>query len=317
MLIEDLHLILKIAEFKSIKRAADSLDMSTAAASAALRRAEKHYGVEFFVRSTRSLRLSLAGEKSLPKVQQAMALLQQVEHQVKDDLDVIEGELRLSAPSDLGRNVVLPWLDDLMDQHESLNLKLYLSDNNVDFYRDPVDIALRYGFQKDSNLIGFKICDVPRVVCAAPDYLNKYGTPKHPNELAGHNGLLYQLRDIIADVWELGDHQKNKAANKKIEIGKTFKIKMQSNRAANDAELVRRWCVGGKGIAFKSALDMARDLLSGRVEPILTDYPCPLTELWLICPSRYLVTPAVRKLREHLQNKCSALLTELQLSGVI
>lgn len=315
MLVDDLQLLLKIAEFKSIRRAADSLDMSTATASAALRRAEKYFGVEFFVRSTRSLRLSQAGEKYLPKVQQAIALLQQVEHQVQDDQDIVEGELRIAAPSDLGRNVLLPWLDELMDLFPKLSLKLYVSDSNVDFYRDSVDIALRYGQQKDSSLIGFKICDVPRFVCASPSYLQVHGEPRHPDDLLQHNTLLYQLRDVIADVWELGDSARNQSrqnANKK-----PIRIKVQGNRASNDAELVRRWCVAGKGIAFKSALDLADDLITGRVQPLLTDYPAPPGELWLVTPSRHMITPAVRKLREHLQQNSKQLLDDLRGAGLL
>ena len=67
---------------------------------------------------------------------------------------------------------------------------------------------------------------------------------------------------------------------------------MQSNRTSNDAGLVRRWCVGGKGIAAKSSLNMSYDLLSNNVVPILSDFPLKSTELWLVCPSRQTITPA-------------------------
>ena len=305
MLIEDLNVILKVAEFRSITAAAESLDMQTATASAAVKRVEHALGVELFIRTTRRLRLSIAGEKYIPNCEQALQMLEHAKQNVKDDLDIIDGELRISVPSDLGRNLILPWLDQFMETHKGVSVKLHISDSNIDFYRDPVDIALRYGSPNDVNLYGFKICNVPRVICATEEYLEKYGLPKHPNDLTTHNGLLYQLHDIIHDVWEFSYHEE------------TIKVKIRSNRTSNDAELVRRWCVNSKGIAAKSSLDMSHNLLNDQVVPILSEYTPKPTELWLICPSRQTITPAVRLLREHLKTKCADVLAQLINKGVL
>ncbi len=299
MLLEDLNVILKVAEFRSITAAAASVDMSTATASAAIKRVERALGVELFIRTTRHLRLSVAGERYIPHCQQALQMLDIAEQNVKDDLGIIDGELRISVPSDLGRHLILPWLDEFMETHTGVSVKLHISDSNIDFYRDPVDIALRYGSPTDANLYGFKICNVLRLLCATPEYLENHGTPKHPNDLTTHNGLLYQLHDIIHDVWEFSQQ------------GKIIKVKMHSNRTSNDAELVRRWCVSGKGIAAKSSLDMSNDLLSNKIIPILSEFPLKPTELWLICPSRQTITPAVRLLREHLKIKCADVFSQL------
>ncbi|MBU3005452.1 LysR family transcriptional regulator [Paraglaciecola arctica] len=305
MQLEDLNIILKVAEFRSITAAAESLDMRTATASAAVKRVERSLGVELFIRTTRQLRLSAAGEKYIPNCEQALQMLQHAQQNVKDDLDIIDGELRISVPSDLGRNLILPWLDEFMQLHPGVRLKLHISDSNIDFYRDPIDVALRYGFPNDASLYGFKICNVPRVICAAPEYIDKYGLPKHPNDLASHNGLLYQLHDIVHDVWKFSNQ------------GQSIKVKVQGNRTSNDAELVRRWCVNGKGIAAKSCLDMAPNLLTKQVIPLLSEFTAKPTELWLICPSRQAITPAVRLLREHIKEKCADIITSLIEQGIL
>ena len=307
MLLEDLNVVLKVAEFRNITAAAESLDMLTATASAAVKRVERALGAELFIRTTRQLRLSAAGERYIPNCEQALQMLDLAKQNVKDDLDIVDGELRISVPSDLGRNLILPWLDDFMQEHTSVSLKLHISDSIIDFYRDPVDIALRYGSPNDSSLYGFKICNVPQILCAAPSYLDKYGEPTHPNDLITHNGLFYQLRDMINDVWEF-THPDNDGV---------IKVKMQSDRVSNDAELVRRWCVAGKGITTKSSLDMSIDLLAESVVPILAGFKPKSTELWLICPSRQSITPAVRLLREHLKIKCAAVLIQLINRGFI
>jgi DNA-binding transcriptional LysR family regulator len=305
MLIEDLQVVLKVAEFHSITAAATNLDMRTATASAAVKRVENALGVELFIRTTRRLRLSSAGERYIPQCEQALLMLEQAGQKIKDELDIVDGELRIALSSDLGRNLVTPWLDEFMEVHPNISLRSNISDSNIDFYRDSVDIALRYGSPKDTDLYGFKICNVPRVLCATPEYVEKNGSPTHPHELPSYNGLFYQLFDIIHDVWEFS-HQ-----------GVTYKIKMSGNRASNDGDVVRRWCVAGKGLAVKSCLDMSLDLLSGKVVSLMTNFKPAPSELWLICPSRQLITPAVRMLRDTFREKCKAILGQLAENGII
>ncbi|MGY0219589.1 LysR family transcriptional regulator [Endozoicomonadaceae bacterium StTr2] len=305
MLLEDLQVVLRVAEFRSITAAATSLDMRTATASAAIKRVEKTLGVDLFIRTTRHLKLSGAGEKYLPSCEQALMMLERARQNVRDDLDNVDGELRIALSSDLGRNLAIPWLDEFMETYLSVSLRSHISDSNIDFYRDSVDMALRYGSPGDASLYGFKICNVPIVLCATEDYLIQNGTPQHPHDLVSHNGLFYQLHDILHDVWKFSD-------------GSTeYKVKMTGNRASNDGDLVRRWCVSGKGLAIKSSLDMAADLLAGRVVNVMPDFHPPQTELWLICPGRQSITPAVRLLREHFKAKCSDILQQLTQQGII
>ncbi|MFL0799026.1 MAG: LysR family transcriptional regulator [Agarilytica sp.] len=305
MLLEDLQVVLKVAEFRSITAAAANLDMRTATASAALKRVESTLGAELFVRTTRHLRLSSVGERYIPKCEQALLMLDQAKQNMKEDLDVVDGELRIALSSDLGRNLVTPWLDEFMDTYREVSLKTNISDSNIDFYRDSVDIALRYGSPNDANLYGFKVCNVPGVLCATPEYLDTYGTPEHPHDLASHNGLFYQLHDIMHDVWRFSQD------------GTDYKIKMSGNRASNDGDLVRRWCVAGKGLAVKSCLDMSADLLAGRVVSVMPEFKPRATELWIICPSRQSITPAVRLLRDVFRVKTKAILKQLIAYGFI
>ena len=305
MLLEDLQVVLKVAECRSITTAATQLDMRTATASAALKRVEAALGAELFIRTTRQLRLSSVGERYIPQCQQALLMLDQARQNMKDDLDIIDGELRISVSSDLGRNLVIPWLDEFMEAYPKVSLKLNVSDSNIDFYRDSVDMALRYGSPSDANLYGFKICNAPVLLCATQSYLEQRGTPKHPHDLASHNGLFYQLHDIIYDEWKFSHDSTD------------YKIKMSGNRAANDGDLVRRWCISGKGLAVKSCLDMSADLLSGKVVNVMPEFKPQSTELWLVCPSRQSITPAVRLLRDTFKEKSQEILNQLIEKGIL
>lgn len=305
MLLEDLQVILKVAEFRNITAAATHLDMRTATASAAVKRVENALGIELFIRTTRQLRLSAAGERYIPHCEQALLMLEHARQQMKDDLDIVDGEVRIALSSDLGRNLVIPWIDEFMEVYPNVRLRSSISDSNIDFYRDSVDIALRYGSLNNANLYGFKICTVPRVLCATQEYLDKHGTPTHPHELPAHNGLFYQLYDIIHDVWKFSHS------------GKEYKVKMNGNRASNDGDIVRRWCIAGKGLAVKSCLDMSTDLLSGNVITLIPEFKPTPTELWLVCPSRQLITPAARLLRDSFKKKCTAVLNRLHEKGIV
>ena len=251
----DLTLFIRTADTGSITRAAEQLDISTAAASAGLKRLEKHLEVELFIRTTRQLRITAEGERFLVFCRRAMESLDEGKASMHALKGVVGGELRISAPSDLGRNVLCEWLDDFMEQHPGLTVNLLLGDSLADFYLDRVDVAIRYGEQPDSSMVAFKLATADT----------------DPN----HN-----------------EHHR---------------ISVQGNRSTNDADLVRRWAVDGRGIAYKSRLDMQADLRAGRVIEVLADYPSTPIDLNLLCPSRQQVTQAVLILRDTLRTRFSNL----------
>ena len=114
--------------------------------------------------------------------------------------------------------------------------------------------------------------------------------------------MLYRFGDRVYDTWpfvDSADKQAGKNSDK-------YTVKVSGNRLSNDADVVHRWVVAGKGITMKSRLDMAADLRSGHVVEILNDFYSPAINLWLICPNRTQVTPAMLMLRDLLRSKCEA-----------
>jgi len=126
----------------------------------------------------------------------------------------------------------------------------------------------------------------------------------HPNDLSQHNCLLYRVDNRLYDQWPFSN---NDSVNDQMGKKKTadFSVKVKGNRESNDADLVRRWCVSGKGIAFKSQLDMANDLHNNRLVELLKAFSREDLDLYLICANRQQVTPAVLLLRDMLREKIS------------
>ncbi len=286
MNLDDLTLFTRIADTGSITAAADQLDMTPATASAALKRLESAVGTQLFIRSTRQLRITTEGETFLIHAHKALDAIQQGVSSLHSSKGEVQGRIRISLSSDLGRNQVLPWLENMMEQHPKLSIRLSMQDENIDFYSNHVDVALRYGAPEDSSMIGFHIATLDRVICASPEYIKNYGEPKHPQDLKSHNCLLYSIANRVFDTWKISNQKAS------------YKIRVQGNRICNDGDVVRRWLVNGKGIAFKSRLDLTNDLAANRVVEILPDFKSSELELWLICPSRQQVTPAVLLLRD-------------------
>ncbi len=293
MNISDLELFIRIAETGSITESAKQRGVSTAAVSSALRRLEEQLDIQLFIRTTRQLRITSPGEQFLFHCRQALDSIDQGRisaHQTKGE---VGGELRLSVSSDLGRNLVLPWIEELMDQHPSLSIHLNAGDSLASFFVDDIDVALRYGKPADSTMVAFHIATVNRITCASPAYLSRFGEPLHPDDLRKHNCLLYRRDGRLFNTWEFKDRSGR------------YKIKVSSNRVSNDTDIVRRWAVAGKGITNRSELDLSADLRGGKLVPILSGFQSPSAQLYLLCPGRKQVTPAVIAFREMLREKCA------------
>ncbi|MBX3609631.1 MAG: LysR family transcriptional regulator [Hydrogenophaga sp.] len=292
----DLQFLVRAGRAASLSEAARATGMSPAAGSALVKRLEAELGLRLFVRSTRSLRLTPEGQAFVQQCEQGLEIIGRAHESLLAGRDVIRGVLRLALPSDLGRNLVLPWLQAFRGQHPQVELRLQLSDRVAGVYREQVDVALRYGEPGDSSLIALPVAPHNRrVLCASPAYLRQHGTPRHPNDLADHHCLCFQLSDRVHDRWRF--------TRGRTELVVTVKGGWQ----CDDGDAVRRLAVMGEGIAYKSRIDVAPDLASGALVPLCEDWQGELAPLYLACPDRSQLRPAVRLLRDLLVQRVAGL----------
>ncbi|WP_167147499.1 LysR family transcriptional regulator [Pseudomonas sp. OTU750018] len=296
---DDLQLFVTTSDLGNLSAAARRLDISPAVASAALKRLEQQLDVRLFSRSTRSLRLTPEGELFLGHARLALQSLDDGRQQLAGSKIGISGPLQLSAPSDFGRNTLLPWLDEFQLAHPQVQLRLLLGDRVADLFREPVDIALRYGAPEDSSLVALPVAAANRrVLCAAPQYLHKHGTPQTVDELSEHNCLLYMLGGRLHDRWRFSDGKREQG------------ISVKGDRVSDDADVVRRWAVSGAGLVYKSWLDVAGDVRAGRLQVLLSELRGEPTPLNLICAHRAQLSKPVLLLREFVQLRCAELLAQ-------
>ena len=303
---DDLQLFVRAADLGSLSAAARGMDMSPAVASAALKRIEQQLGARLLARSTRSLRLTAEGEGFLEYARAALSNLDEGRRLLASGQDQVSGVLQLSAPSDFGRNLLLPWLDEFQREHPKLTVRLLLGDRIADLFRQPVDIALRYGEPEDSSLVALPIAPHNRrVLCASPEYLARQGEPRQLEQLAQHNCLLFMLGSRVHDHWSFHDGKRE------------VSLTVSGDRFSDDADVVRLWAVAGAGIAYKSWLDVAADVLAGRLKVLMPELLCERAPLNLLCAHRAQLSKPVNLLREMLASRCARLSSHFPpLSGI-
>ncbi|MBA6168205.1 LysR family transcriptional regulator [Klebsiella variicola] len=294
--LEDLTLFVRAAALGSFSDAARESGQQPAQVSAAIKRLETILNIRLFARSTRSLRLTPEGETWLPYATQMLDTLEAGLQKIQTPDDEVRGMLQIAVPSDLGRNLLLTLFRDFRQRHPALRLRLLFSDQLTDVFKDPVDVAFRYGNNDDASFISLPV--VPenrRVLVASPEWIARHGEPQTLEELSQHNALIYILRGRPFDRWSLSLD------------GVVQQQKVSGTVMSDDAEVIRRLAVAGEGIAYKSMLDVNDDLRAGRLRRLLPRYQGDVVPLNLICPHRKQLSAAVRLLYEEVKSHCEGL----------
>jgi DNA-binding transcriptional LysR family regulator len=272
MLLDNLTLFLRIVQHGSMAAAGREMGLSAASVSERLAALEAHYGTRLLIRTTRALSLTEEGRTLAEGAPGLLAEAEELQARLQKGVAQVVGPIRLSAPSDLGRNRVAQLLDAFVAQHPAVSIDLHLSDGYIDLAAEGIDIAVRYGDLADSSLMVRPLALSARIVCAAPAYLARRGTPETPGDLLTHNCLMMRFRGEVDRLWPF------------VICGKTGNLALSGDRIANDGAVVRDWCINGHGIARKAEWDIIDDLRVGRLVPLLRGFEVPPLRLQAVYP---------------------------------
>lgn len=273
MLLDNLTLFLRIVEKGGLAAGGRELGLQPATVSERLAALEAYYGARLINRTTRKISLTEEGRALVKGAQHLLAEAEELETRIRLGAAKIAGPIRLSAPSDLGRNRIAPIVDRFVENHPEVSIDLHLGDGYTDLTATGFDLAVRFGDLADTSLIARQIAHSPRLICAAPGYLARNGTPQTPEDLAQHNCILMRFGADVDQDWPFA-HE-----------GKTRRVMVRGDRIANDGDLVRRWALAGFGIVRKSQWDIAEDLAAGRLVTILRAYEVAPLRLQLVWPA--------------------------------
>ncbi|WP_395303157.1 LysR family transcriptional regulator [Pectobacterium polonicum] len=290
--ISDLSLFLRVLETGSISAAARYESLSLAVASQRLQRLERELGVRLLNRSTRSMYPTPEGQtladQGRPLIEELVALGQCL----RDCSTTVAGHLRVTMSASFGRIYVSPLLSEFQTMYPKVNISAHLSDDMVDIIKEGFDLAIRMGPLQDSRLVVRPLSPDPRVLVASPDYLNKHGTPLHPDDLSSHDGLFLLGREGRQDIWPLSTPN-----------GGLIKVKMSGNFESNLGEVLRDAALSGLGISYQSVWSVASDLKHGRLRVVLPEYPGVPSQINAITPTRSMQSRRVQAFVDFLAEK--------------
>lgn len=197
---ECIKLFIKVARLGSFTTTANELNMTQGAVSKKVAWLEKSLGFTLFHRTSRKISLTSAGEQYLKHSREIIEKMSTIEQGLKNELNQVVGELKISAPSAFATQRLAIPIRDFIYLNPEVSINVSVNDKQVNLYNDDIDIAIRASYLKDSGLKAKKLLDHELCYFASPGYLEKNGTPLHPKEISNHHCITYSLSNP-SNVW--------------------------------------------------------------------------------------------------------------------
>ncbi len=284
---QEMRVFTAVVEASSFVAAADSLGMSKAAVSRYVSELEQRLGVRLLHRTTRRLSLTSEGEVFLSRCRDILSSIEASETEISTRSLSVSGLLKVSVPVSFGIRHLAPLWPEFLALHPQLKLDVQLADRVIDLVDEGFDMAIRIARLADSSLISRQIANTRLVLCAAPDYLQRKGTPQHPRDLAAHDVLGYSLL-ATGDQWQF--------------VGPDGPVseKVRPRLWSNNGDSCIAACVQGAGIQLQPTFLIAEELRRGELVEILPQFQAATLGIYVVYPTRKFVLPKVRALVEFL-----------------
>lgn len=285
---DDLRVFVAVVRKASFAEAAIELGASPAYVSKRIRLLEQDLAVKLLHRTTRRVVVTEEGERVFHWAQRILDDWDQLLQEVAVTRREPRGLLRVSCSFGFGRQIVAPALSRLVERHPGLQVRLEVFDRLVDVAGEGFDLDVRVGDDIAPHLIARRLADNHRVLCAAPAYLARKGTPRTVADLAGHDCLVIKERDHPFGVWRLRSGAVEET------------VKVRGPLSANNGEMAVQWAADGRGIVLRSLWDVAPELAAGRLVRLLPEWQQE-ANIWAVYPTRLDRSAKVRVCVEFLE----------------
>lgn len=300
-----IELMQRVAQKLNIAAAGRELGMSGSLAARQIAALERSLGVRLFQRTTRSIRLTEAGELVLKWANQTLESFAELSDSMATMTQTPRGLVRLAANHYAADTYLPRVLSEFCAIYPEIKLSVITTDELVDLVSAGIDVAIHSGRVPDSSMVGFRVREVHRVLCASTEYLKQAGIPKTPEDLASHSCLVHSSNEPVTWFFLHG--------------ARTIGVTLRSRLEANNHNVLLEFARHGLGIARLGWNTVRRDIESGRLVQILPDYACvhPSGErpnVWILYPNRKLLY-RTRVLVDFLTERLTALTGSADSSG--
>ena len=278
----------RVYELGSMSAAARDQRVSPAVASARIGQLEQHLNARLFTRTTRSLQPTEQGRIFFEGAQRILAAVAEAEAGVQDVTGNPRGSIFVAAPLGVGRRFVAPLVPAFKAEFPLVDIRLRLSDRNIDIASEGLDLAFFLGTPQDSDLKMRKLADCPRILCAAPAYLEARGVPEDGGALVrdAQDCLALRFPGATEFQWQL----QTADGPERFAISGPFE--------SDDGDVLTQWALDGHGIILKPVFEVARHLESGALVEVCAATPPLPVQLGCLYAHRRRQDPKVRLLIE-------------------
>ncbi|WP_263262353.1 LysR family transcriptional regulator [Pseudomonas sp. RIT-PI-S] len=251
---------------------------------------EESLGVQLLLRTTRSLHLTEAGTEYYEACRELLASLDEAEQRARSGLAEVQGVLRVNAPMSFGLSQLGPLLPKFHSLHPRLELQLVFSDQQVDPIKGGFDVTIRIASLADSSLVARQLAPAPRVLVAAPSYLERAGHPQHPRDLAQHAFLNYGYLQSGATL-QLSNGRE------------TQNVHVTGPLHANNGDLLAQAAEAGMGIALLPTFIVEKALANGGLIAVMCEWQAPPISINAVYPTARRVPMKTRAFLDFLKHE--------------
>lgn len=261
--LDNIRTFVRVYELGSMSAAGRDLRISPAVTSSRISQLEEHLGVRLFQRTTRQLSPTEQGRLFYGGACEILQAVDNAEAQVIDITENPRGSLCVAAPLGAGRRLIAPQVPEFLALYPEISVRLRLTDRKVDLTTEGLDLAFFLGQPEDSTLRIRKIADVPRLLVASPDYVERRGMPASGKDIVrdGHECLNLRFPGAAEFQWRLMTP----------EGAKRFRV--AGRYESDDGDVLTDWALAGHGIAMKPIFEIADHLKSGRLVAVAPETP--------------------------------------------
>lgn len=292
--LQTIKVFIEVAKLQSFSAAADVLGMSAPAATRAVAELEGRLRIKLFNRTTRLVRLTESGRRFFNDSVRIIEDLEEAEAAATGVYSKPSGTLTVTAPVLFGQKRVMPIVNEYLSLHSEVSVKAMFYDRVTSLLEEELDVAIRIGHLKDSNLYATQVGTVRRIVCGSPRYFKKRGMPKYPSELCEHD-LIFPATFESATAWQFQNGDKKEL------------VKLNPRLMCNQNAAALKAAMEGHGITRLMSYQVGEELEKGTLKAILTGYeeaPLPVNVVHIEgrranAKVRSFIDLAVERLREN------------------
>ncbi len=267
----------------SLAGAGRRLGRSPAAVSRAIAFLENYVGTPLLHRTTRTMRLSEAGERYAAACRRVLTDLEEADMLAAGESAAPRGLLSLSGPIVSGARILRPILDAYLDTQPAVKARLLLLDRKLNLVEEGIDVALRIGHLPDSSLIAIRVGEVRQVICAAPSYLARHPAIKDPNDVGAHR--IVAMTVFGEDAWSFAPTEGDPD---------TRHVPIAPRLIVNTVEAAVGSAVEGYGLTRAFSYQVADEVRAGKLDIVLPDAESPALPVHIVTPEGRLSVPKVR-----------------------